>query len=61
MAAFVLIHGSWHTGEHWTPGPPRKSKGHTAVALMVLGHGQGVEKRVDHGQQINDLNGADRG
>ena len=56
MVAFVLIHGSWHTGEHWIPVIRHlKSKGHTAVAPTVLGHGHGVEKRVDHGQQINDL------
>ena len=56
MVAFVLIHGSWHTGEHWMPVIRHlQSKGHTAVAPTVLGHGQGVEKRVDHGQQINDL------
>jgi pimeloyl-ACP methyl ester carboxylesterase len=56
MVAFVLIHGSWHTGKHWTPVIEHlKSKGHSAVAPTVLGHGAGVEKRVNHAQQVDDL------
>jgi len=53
---FVLIHGSWHTGEHWAPVINYlRSKGHTAVAPTLLGHGRGVERRVSHAQQVQDL------
>lgn len=56
MLNFVLIHGSWHTGEHWGPVINHvQSKGHAAVAPTVLGHGKGVEKRVNHLQQVKDL------
>ncbi len=56
MASFVLIHGPWHTGDHWAPVVRHlESKGHQAVAPTVLGHGQGVEKEVNHAQQITDL------
>jgi pimeloyl-ACP methyl ester carboxylesterase len=56
MLHFVLIHGSWHTGEHWAPVINHfKSKGYGAVAPTVLGHGKGVEKRVNHTQQVKDL------
>jgi pimeloyl-ACP methyl ester carboxylesterase len=56
MLNFVLIHGAWHTGKHWASMIDHlKSKGHTAVAPTVLGHGKGVEKRVDHAQQVQEL------
>jgi pimeloyl-ACP methyl ester carboxylesterase len=56
MTSFVLIHGSWHTGAHWKPVIERlQRQGHTAVAPTVLGHGKGVEKRVNLAQQIDDL------
>ena len=53
---FVLIHGSWHTGAHWTPVVGHLHQaGHQAFAPTVLGHGEGVEKRVNHVQQVDDL------
>ncbi len=56
MASFVLIHGSWHTGDHWAPVIRHlESKGHRSAAPTVLGHGHGVEKRVNHAQQVADL------
>lgn len=56
MLNFVLIHGSWHTGQHWAPVINHlKSKGHVVVAPTVLRHGKGVEKRVNHPQQVKDL------
>lgn len=56
MSGFVLIHGSWHTGAHWTPVAKRlEQQGHTVSAPTVLGHGQGVDKRVNHAQQVDDL------
>ena len=56
MLNVVLIHGSWHTGAHWTPvvGHLHQS-GHQALAPTVLGHGEGVEKRVNHVQQVDHL------
>jgi len=58
MSKFVLIHGSWHTGEHWAPVARRlEQQGHAVVAPTVLGHGKGVEKRVNHAQQVEDLVG----
>ncbi len=56
MLNFVLIHGSWHTGAHWTPvvGDLHQA-GHRAFAPTVLGHGEGAEKRVNHVQQVDDL------
>src|SRR5258708_37969125 len=56
MLNFVLIHGSWHTGAHWTPVVGHlHQEGHQAFAPTVLGHGEGVEKRVNHVQQVDDL------
>ena len=56
MLNFVLIHGSWHTGAHRTPVVGHLHQaGHQAFAPTVLGHGEGVEKRVNHVQQVDDL------
>jgi pimeloyl-ACP methyl ester carboxylesterase len=56
MLKFVLIHGSWHTGHHWAAIVRHlEAKGHKAAAPTVLGHGAGVDKRVNHEQQVDDL------
>jgi pimeloyl-ACP methyl ester carboxylesterase len=56
MLNLVLIRAAWHTGTHWAPMIEQlKSKGHTAIAPTVLGHGKGAEKRGDHAQQVQDL------
>ena len=56
MSNFVLIHGSWHTGAHWTTVVGQLHQaGHQAFAPTVLGHGEGVEKRVNDIQQVDDL------
>lgn len=56
MTHFVLIHGAWHTGEHWAPVAKRLEQlGHKVTAPTVLGHGKGVNKNVTHAQQIDDL------
>ena len=56
MLDFVLIHGSWHTGAHWTPVIGHfHQAGHQAFAPTVLGNGEGVEKRVNYVQQVDDL------
>ncbi|MBN9082859.1 MAG: alpha/beta hydrolase [Rhizobiales bacterium 62-17] len=56
MTHFVLIHGAWHTGEHWAPVAKRLEQlGHKVTAPTVLGPGKGVDKNVTHAQQIADL------
>ena len=56
MLNFALIHGSWRTGANWTPVVGHLHQaGHQAFAPTVLGHGEGVEKRVNHVQQVDDL------
>ena len=51
MSTFVLVHGSWHTGEHWAPVVAHLEKlGHKAHAPTVAGHGKGVPKDVNHAQ-----------
>jgi len=53
---FVLIHGSWHTGEHLAPVAQRlRERGHEAVAPTLLGHGKGVDKNADHAAQVADM------
>lgn len=51
MSTFVLVHGSWHTGDHWAPVVKHLDKlGHKAFAPTVAGHGKGVPKNVNHAQ-----------
>ena len=48
---FVLVHGSWHTGEHWAPVADHlRAAGHEVHTPTVAGHGKGVDKRVNHAQ-----------
>lgn len=45
----VLVHGSWHTGEHWAEvAQELRRAGHEVHTPTVAGHGKGVDKRVDH-------------
>ncbi|MEZ5705209.1 MAG: alpha/beta hydrolase [Burkholderiaceae bacterium] len=47
----VLVHGSWHTGEHWAPvADSLRAAGHEVHTPTVAGHGVGVDKRVNHAQ-----------
>lgn len=47
----VLVHGSWHTGELWDPvAAALRQAGHTVHTPTVAGHGNGVDKRVNHAQ-----------
>lgn len=46
---YVLIHGSWHTGEHWQPVAEHLRKaGHEVYTPTVAGHGKNVNKAVSH-------------
>jgi len=48
---FVLIHGAWHTGEHWDGvATVLRSQGHEVHTPTVAGHGVGVDKNVTHAQ-----------
>ena len=48
---FVLVHGSWHTGELWAPvADALRASGHEVHTPTVAGHGFGVDKRVTHAQ-----------
>lgn len=53
---FVLIHGSWHTGEHWEPvaGYLREA-GHEVYTPTVAGHGKGVDKAVTHADCVRSI------
>src|SRR5579863_5519840 len=52
----VLLHGSWHTGEHLEPVADRlRSKGHVVFTPTILGHGFGVDKSVDLAAQVDDM------
>jgi len=56
MSTFVLVHGSWHTGASWTAVIARlESKGHTAFAPTLAGHGKGVDKAISHAQCVQSL------
>lgn len=45
----VLVHGSWHTGEHWHPVAEYLRKaGHEVHTPTVAGHGKGADKSVNH-------------
>lgn len=46
---YVLVHGSWHTGEHWQPVAEHLRKaGHEVHTPTVAGHGKNVNKAVNH-------------
>jgi len=46
---FVLIHGAWHTGEHWQPVADHlRAAGHEVHTPTVAGHGKNVNKAVTH-------------
>lgn len=53
---FVLIHGSWHTGEHWEPVAAHLRKaGHEVYTPTVSGHGKGVDKAVNHADCVRSI------
>jgi pimeloyl-ACP methyl ester carboxylesterase len=56
MSTFVLVHGSWHDGDHWAPVVERLTeRGHTAHAPTIAGHGNNVDKKVDHNDCVNSV------
>ncbi|WP_432853776.1 alpha/beta fold hydrolase [Amycolatopsis sp. CA-161197] len=49
MATLVLVHGSWHDGPLWEPVAKHlRDRGHEVHTPTVAGHGNGVDKNVDH-------------
>jgi pimeloyl-ACP methyl ester carboxylesterase len=56
MSTYVLVHGSWHDGAAWQPVIEYlASKGHQAFGPTVAGHGQGVDKNVNHAQSVQSI------
>lgn len=56
MKSFVLVHGSWHDGGVWDPVIGRLAEeGHTAYGPTIAGHGEGVDKDVDHADCIESI------
>ena len=52
----VLLHGSWHTGEHLKPVAERlRSFGHEVYTPTILGHGFDVDKSVNLAGQVDEL------
>lgn len=51
MSNFVLIHGSWHSGDAWSQTAQHlKAAGHTVFTPTIAGHGKGSNKAVNHAQ-----------
>ncbi|MFC5139456.1 alpha/beta fold hydrolase [Actinomycetospora rhizophila] len=49
MSTYVLVHGSWHTGDLWEGvAEPLRAQGRTVHTPTVAGHGKGVDKAVNH-------------
>ncbi|WP_291038375.1 alpha/beta hydrolase [Herbiconiux sp.] len=49
MPTYVLVHGSWHDGSLWEPvATELRAAGLTVHTPTVAGHGNGVDKNVDH-------------
>jgi pimeloyl-ACP methyl ester carboxylesterase len=49
MTTFVLVHGAWHDGSAFTDTIQHlQSRGHTAHAPTLAGHGRNADKHVDH-------------
>ncbi|KKX96617.1 alpha/beta fold hydrolase [Microbacterium sp. Ag1] len=62
---FVLIHGAWHTGEHWAPIRAHlEAGGHTVHTPTIAGHGDG-RAQTTHAEGVQsvldylDLHGLD--
>jgi len=53
---FVLIHGAWHTGEHWQPVADHlRAAGHEVHTPTVAGHGKNVNKAVSHADGVQSV------
>ena len=51
MSIFVLVHGAWHDGAAWEPVIAHlEGKGHQALGPTIAGHGEGVDKNVNHAE-----------
>lgn len=56
MQRFVLVHGSWHDGSAYEPIAERlEDRGHTAYTPTIAGHGEGVDKDVDHADCVESI------
>lgn len=56
MTTYVLVHGSWHDGDLWAPvADALRAEGHEVHTPTVAGHGQGVDKAVDHDDCVRSV------
>ncbi|TSD94241.1 alpha/beta hydrolase [Skermania sp. ID1734] len=56
MSTYVLVHGSWHDGTLWNPvAEALSSNGHAVHTPTVAGHGNGVDKHVDHNDCVQSI------
>lgn len=56
MSTYVLVHGSWHTGELWGPvADALRADGHTVHTPTLAGHGVGVDKDAPHDVQVQGV------
>lgn len=52
---FVLIHGAWHTGEHWAPvAEALRAEGHTVHTPTVVGFGD-ARADVSHADGVDSI------
>ncbi|WP_409463167.1 alpha/beta fold hydrolase [Amycolatopsis sp. GA6-003] len=55
-APYVLVHGAWHTGDHWEPIADRlRRAGHTVHTPTVAGFGEGADPDVTHADGVDSI------
>lgn len=56
MTTFVLVHGAWHDGSAWRPVITYLQElGHVAYGPTMAGHGNGVDKAVNHDDCVRSI------
>ena len=56
MSSVVLVHGSWHDGELWSPVIDSLADlGYTAYGPTIAGHGKGAVKDVNHADCVQSI------
>lgn len=56
MATYVLVHGAWHTGEHFEPvAAPIRAAGHTVHTPTIAGNRPDDDKRIGLGDAIASI------
>jgi len=58
MATYVLVHGAWHTGDHFEPlAEPIRAAGHTVHTPTIAGNRPGDDKRTGLAEAIGSIVG----